>query len=239
MEMEVERRVNESMEILQTKMMERIDRLLDVATSKLSDTAIIMARQAIRKEVEDATVDVLSPPYAHGLVELVQREVNVEMDNRLETTVLKEVDNVTAGVINGLQWKQETGVHVIDLETTTASASAAESDAAMDGGESGWSLQAANSSRFKRTNNLLATTMPTVMRQDGYLLNPQMDPITGKPLYSYDVKDDVLGPMHWGEIISEYRTCSSGKHQVKKRCLHFIYFWCCRLRFSFSFFPLN
>jgi hypothetical protein len=218
MRKEVERRVDEAIHILQTKLEEKIDRLLDVAVSKLSDTAISMARKAIRKEVEDATVDVLSPPYAHGLVELVQREVTVEMDNRLETTVLKEVDNVTAGVVNGLQWKQETGVHIVDLEVSDDG-----DKSGIEHPSSGWSLQAANSSRFKRTSNTASsTTPPKVLRQDGYLLNPQMDPITGKPLYSYDVRDDVLGPMHWGEITSDYRKCNSGKHQVRRRS--FFYF---------------
>jgi len=216
MEQEVQQKVEAAMTALEERMAARMDRVLAAASKRLAETATEIARNAITKEVNSAMEIYMKPPYTPGMVNLVQREVCIELDSRLESAVLKQVDNVTAGVVDGLSWKQSTGVNVIDLDATVA-AKAEESH------PSGFELQAANASRFQRKETTTTTTTTTattttsppihVERMDGYIAHPQIDPVTNTPMYSYDDKNEDLGPSHWGEIDPAYRKCGSGKHQ--------------------------
>ena len=203
--------VEQKMNALTTKMEARMDDILNAAAKRLGETVTDIARKSIQVEVDSVIDKYMEPPYTKGMVALVEKEVSSELDIRLEGVVMKEVNNVTAGVVNGLQWKEpqelENGVHVIDVDD--------QKDNRGDGvnedlNPTGWGLGVANASRFKRAST---TTSPVAERQDGYLVQPQIDPISGAPLFSYDAKNDLLGPEHWGEITPLYRTCNTGRHQ--------------------------
>ena len=211
MKQNVEVLVDQRMKALESKMEKKMDRILNAAAKRLGDEVTKIARTSIQMEVDNVINKYMEPPYTKGMMMLVRKEVSLEIDRRLDSAVLKEVNNVTAGVVDGLQWKEPEehnsnggGVHVIDVDGANGS---------KDDSSEGWELGAANASRFKRSS-ITTTAAPIIVeRADGYIVNPQMDPVIGTPLYSYDEKNDAIGPDHWGEITPLYRTCNTGRHQ--------------------------
>lgn len=218
MQTEVDKRVTEAMSALTIRLEDKMDRILNLAAKRLAETATDIAKNAIQSEVFAAMEKYMQPPYTPGMVKLVQQEVSIELDGRLESAVLKQVDNVTAGVVDGLSWKQTTGVNIIDIDATKMK----DENNLQNGHPKEWSLQAANASRFQTlkapttssTNQHKTNTLVPlhVERMDGYLIHPQTDPITGKPLFSYDMNSvQQIGPDQWGNIDPSYRKCGSGR----------------------------
>jgi carbonic anhydrase len=238
---EVDERVASEVERMEGQMTRRMNAAIARATASLGARASDIAQQAIKAQVgADVRKLLLEPPYKTKgpLVELVRGEVGVALDDRLENAVLKQVDNVTAGVVDGLQYdfdevKSDTGVHVVD------GGDDGKHDSGWAAAEGGANTRFRGSSRLKRRRDAGAdgyrdsadevgndgaaattTAAPGEVIVDGdatttTTARPALirRDYSGQPDFTYDALDSVYGPAHWGEIDAAYRTCGSGHHQ--------------------------
>jgi carbonic anhydrase len=239
---EVNERVASEVKRLEGQMTQRMNEAIARATASLGARASDIAKQAIKTQVgTDVHKLLLEPPYKTKgpLVELVRDEVGVALDDRLENAVLKQVDNVTAGVVDGLQYdfddvKSDTGVRAVD----------GDSDGNRD---SGWAAaEGGANTRFRGSSQLrhrrdvgadgyrdsadeaveagmdeaaaAATTAAPGNLVDAATTTTARPALirrdySGQPDFTYDASDSVYGPAHWGEIDAAYRKCGSGHHQ--------------------------